>query len=84
LLITAGSTEGADSWKKDAIKQIYLFLASFFHEQMLCICPQCIQICSGGALVPLRSGSSANAQKAGKTTADISDSARAADCKLRK
>jgi len=43
--------------KKDAIKQIYLFLASFFREQMLCICPQQGKPSFGGALVPLRGGS---------------------------
>ena len=50
-----------------------------------CICPQYEYNGYGGALVPLRSGLvQTGCQKSGKTTADISDNARAALCKQKK
>ncbi len=61
---------------------MYLFMTALFHEQMLRICPQYEYNSCGGALAPLRSGLvQMGCQKSGKTTADISDNARAALCK---
>jgi len=57
VTVYCGHHQRCHSWKKDAKKQIYLFFSSFFHEQMLRICPQYAVSSLVVHSVPLRGGS---------------------------